>query len=194
VSAAGLRGVVAGDGQHHGQHGGVLAGEEGAVQRLFEAADLASHAAAGQLGQGLGVTLPSGERAEHVPARDAVNVGDHRRQFQVPVPGQFFHPLLFGGAGLGEMAAVAGVGAQAPDRLGRDKAGADHAPLNDLGEPDRVGPVRLRPAWQRLDLRGVVQLAVEPAGFEQEEHRLPVVAGRFHPGLGDTPAAQPVAQ
>ena len=47
---------------------------------------------------------------------------------------------------------------------------------------------------QRLDLRGVVQLAVEPARFQQEEHRLPVVAGGLHPDLGHAPAAQPVRQ
>jgi len=53
-------------GQHHRQHGGVLAGEERAVQCLFQAADLAAHGAAGQLGQGLGVALPGHQRAEHV--------------------------------------------------------------------------------------------------------------------------------
>jgi hypothetical protein len=55
-------------------------------------------------------------------------------------------------------------------------------------------PVRLGPARQGLDLRGVVQLAVEPARFEQEERRLPVVASGLHPDLGDAPAAQPVAE
>ncbi len=67
-------GAVVVDGrQHHRQHGGVLAGEERAVQRLFQAADLAAHRAAGQLGQRLGVALPGGEGAGHVPAGDAVD-------------------------------------------------------------------------------------------------------------------------
>jgi hypothetical protein len=63
-----LGGVVVEGGQHHGQHGGVLGGEERAVQRLLQPVDLAAHGAAGQLGQGFGVALPGGDRAEHVPA------------------------------------------------------------------------------------------------------------------------------
>jgi hypothetical protein len=120
--------------------------------------------------------------------------GDHRGQLQVPVSGQLFHPLLFGGAGLGEVAPVAGVGAQAADRLRRHEARGDHPPLGDLGQPDRVGPVGFGPARQRLDLPGVIQLALQPLGFEQEEHRFPVVAGGLHPGLGHLPAGQPRGQ
>ena len=81
----------------------------------------------------------------------------------MPIFQQFLDPLLLGGAGLGEVTAVPGVGAQPADRLGRDEAGGDHAPLHDFGEPDRVGPIGLGPAGQRLDLRGVIELAVEPA-------------------------------
>jgi hypothetical protein len=70
-----------------------------------------------------------------------VNVGDHGRQLQVPVLQQLLDPLFLGGAGLGEVAAVAGVGAEPADRLGRHETGRDHPPLGDLGEPDGVGPV-----------------------------------------------------
>ncbi len=73
-----LGGVVVDGGEHHSQHGGVLIGEERAVQRLLQPFDLAAHGAAGQLGQRLGVALPGDQRAGHVPARDAVDVGDHR--------------------------------------------------------------------------------------------------------------------
>jgi hypothetical protein len=73
-----LGAVIVDDRQHHRQHGGVLAGEERAVQRFFQAGDLATHAAPGQLGQGLGVALPGGEGVGHVPARHAVDVRDHR--------------------------------------------------------------------------------------------------------------------
>ena len=72
---AGLGGVVVDGDQHHRQHGGVLIGEEGAFQRLFQAADLAAHRAAGQLGQGPGVALAGGEPVEHVPAGRPVDVG-----------------------------------------------------------------------------------------------------------------------
>ena len=44
-----LGGVVVDDLQHHRQHGGVLVGEERAVQCFFQATDLAAHGAAGQL-------------------------------------------------------------------------------------------------------------------------------------------------
>src|ERR1022692_3304979 len=67
--------------------------------------------------------------------------GDHGRQFQVAGLQQFPRPLLLAGAGLGEVTAVAGAGAEPADRLGRHEAGGDHAPLGDPGEPDRVGPV-----------------------------------------------------
>src|SRR5258707_9893561 len=105
-----LGGVVVDGGEHHGQHGGVLAGEERAVQRLFKPFDLGAHGAAGQLGQHRGVTLPGGDSVQHVPAGDAVDVGDDAGQFQVPVFQELLDPLLFGGAGLGGVAAVGGVG------------------------------------------------------------------------------------
>ena len=187
-------GVAVDGGQHHGKDGGVLGGEQRAARRLLQAADLAAHAAAGQLRQGFGVALPGGERLQHGPTGDAVDVGDHAGQFQVPVLEQLFHPLLFGGAGLGEVAAIAGMGAQPADRFGRYEAGGDRAALGDLGEPDRVGPVGLGPARQRLDLPGVVELAVEPAGFQQEEDRFPVLSRGLHAGSGNRPAVQPVGQ
>ena len=171
------------DRQHHRQHGGVLSGEERALQRLFQPADLTAHLPAGHGRERVRVALPGGERVQHVPARDTVDVGDHRRELQVPVFEQFLHPLLLGGASLGEVPAVPGVGPQPADRLRRHEAGGDHSPLGDLGEPDGVGPVRFGQAGQCPDLRGVIQVAVEPAGFEQEEHRLPVVDVASIPAL-----------
>ena len=112
----------------------------------------------------------------------------------MPVFEQLFHPLLLGGAGLGEVPAVPGMGAEPADRLRRHEAGGDRAPLGDLSQPDRAGPAGLRQARQRLDLPGVIQLTLQPLGFEQEEHRFPVVASGLHPGLGHAPAAQPVPQ
>jgi hypothetical protein len=57
--------------------------------------------------------------------------GDHRRQLEVGVFEQLFDPLLFGGAGLGEVAAVAGVGAQRADRRRGHEAGGQAAALGD---------------------------------------------------------------
>ena len=56
---ADLGGVVVDGGEHHRQDGGVLVGEEGAVQGLFQLADLAAHDAAGQLGQTCGLRSPA---------------------------------------------------------------------------------------------------------------------------------------
>ena len=81
-----LGSVVVDDRQHHCQHGGVLAGEERAVRCLFQPADLAAHLPAGQGRERVRVALPGGQRVEHVPAGDAVDVGDHRRELQVPFP------------------------------------------------------------------------------------------------------------
>jgi len=73
-----LRGVVVDEAEHHCQDRGVLFGQERAVQGFFQPGDLASHAAAGQLGQHLGVTFPGDDRLQHGPARDPVDVRDHR--------------------------------------------------------------------------------------------------------------------
>ena len=72
-------GVVVDGGQHHRQDGGVLLGYEGAIEGLFQPGDLAAHGASGQLGQRRRVTLPGGDRLEHRPAGDQVDVRDHRR-------------------------------------------------------------------------------------------------------------------
>jgi len=73
-----LRGVAVDEGQHHRQDGGVLDGEEGAVERFLQAGDLAPHPAQGQLSQDPGVALPGGDGLQHGPAGLAVDVSQHR--------------------------------------------------------------------------------------------------------------------
>jgi hypothetical protein len=51
---------------------------------------------------------------------------------------QLLHPLLLGGAGLGQVPPVAGVGAQPADLLGGHEAAWQRAPLGDLRQPDGV--------------------------------------------------------
>jgi hypothetical protein len=75
---ADLRGQVVDVREHHGQREGVLCGEEGAVQGLFQLPDLAAHPGAGHLREHLRVAFPADDRGQHVPAGDAVDVGDHR--------------------------------------------------------------------------------------------------------------------
>jgi hypothetical protein len=68
-------------GEHGLEQGGVLWGEEfRAVQGLLQVADLAAGAAAGELGQHLGVAFPGDQVVHDVPAGDAVQVGDHAGQ------------------------------------------------------------------------------------------------------------------
>jgi len=63
-------------GQHLGQQRGVLGGEElRALQRLLQLGDLAAGAAAGELGQHLGVTLAGDQEVHDVPAGHPVQVG-----------------------------------------------------------------------------------------------------------------------
>jgi len=123
-----------------------------------------------------------------------VDAGDHARQLQVRVFEQLLAAGLPGRAGLDQVPAVAGMGAQPPDVFGGHEAARQGAPPGDLRQPDRVQLVRLGPPGQRLDLRGVIQHALEALPLQQEVHRLPVIAGCLHPGLGHLPAAQPVRQ
>jgi hypothetical protein len=114
-----------------------------------------AHAAPGQLRQHLGVALPGDQSGEHVPAGDAEDVGDDRGQLDARVFKQLFGPLLFGGPGGHQVSAVAGQIPQPADRRWRHEAGAQHLPLGDLAQPDRIELVGLRPAGQVLDVLGV---------------------------------------
>jgi hypothetical protein len=93
---------------------------------------------------------------------------------------QLLGPLLFGGPRGHQVSAVPGQVTQPPDRRWRDKAGAQHLPLGDLTQPDRIEFVGLGPPGQVLDVFGVDQPGLEPGRFQQVEHRLPVVRGGLH--------------
>ena len=73
-----LGSVMAGVPEHHLQDEGVLGGEERAVQCLLPPGDLAAHHPAGHLREHFRVPLADGDRAEHGPAGDPVDVADHR--------------------------------------------------------------------------------------------------------------------
>ena len=63
-------------GQHLGQQGAVLGGEElRALHGLFQLADLAAGRGAGQLGQHLGVAFPGDQVVHDVPAGHPVQIG-----------------------------------------------------------------------------------------------------------------------
>ena len=170
----------------------MVGGEERAVQGLPQLGDLPPHPGPRHLREDFGVALSGDDGAEHVPAGHAVDVADHRRQLQVRVLQQLLAARFLGGAGLDQPPAVAGVGAEPADVLRRHEAARQRALLGDPGQPCGVQPVGLRPPGQRLDLRRLVEQAVQALPLQQEVHRLPVVAGGLHPGPLHLPAAQPV--
>ncbi len=71
---------------------------------------------------------------------------------------------------------------------------AAHAPLGDLGQPDRVGLVGLGPPRHVLHIAGVDQPARKAFGFQQPVDPLPIVRGRLHHHPGHPQAVQPVGQ
>src|SRR5205823_748316 len=67
----------------------------------------------------------------------AEDVADYRGQLDLGF-GQFLGALLFPGPFLGQGAPVAGQVPQLALRAGRDERGPEHAPLGELGQPDRI--------------------------------------------------------
>ena len=73
----------------------MLGGEERAVQGLPQLGDLPPHPGPRHLREDFGVALAGDDGAQHVPAGDAVDVADHRRQLQVRVLQQLLAPRSF---------------------------------------------------------------------------------------------------
>jgi hypothetical protein len=134
-----------------------------------------------QLGQDLRIALPGGQRVEHLPPGDPEQLAGHRRQLDLGVFEQLLHPLLLRAAFDDQIGPIAGDIPQPTDLWWRYEAGADHAPLSDLAQPDRIQPVSLGPTGQVLDVAGVDQPRLEPGRLQQVEHRLPVVTEVFSP-------------
>jgi len=149
-------------------------------QGLLELAELGAHARAGQLGEHLGVTLPTDHCLEHLPARHPEDVACHTRQLDLGVLQELLHPLLLPGPLADQGAPVPGQVTQPADRGWRHEAWPAHAPLDHLGQPHRIELVGLGAAGDVLDVAGVEQPAGESFGFQQVERRLPVVAGGLH--------------
>lgn len=103
-----------------------------------------------------------------------------------------FSARFLSAVGVHQVDPVAGQVTKPADLRRRHEAGADHLPLGDLAQPDRVELVALRPSGQVLDVPRVHQPGLEPGGLEQVEHRLPVVRGRLHHHPGDPKLAEAV--
>jgi hypothetical protein len=162
-------------------------------QRLLQDADLAAHRPAGQPGQRMRVSLPGDERFEHVPAGGAEDVADHARQLDLGVFQQLLGPLLLPGALLDQGAPVPAQIPQLPLPRRRHERRAQHPPLGQLAQPDRIQPIRFRPARHVLNIPGVDHPAFDRV-FEQVKRRLPVRRGGLHHAQTHPLADQPVPQ
>jgi hypothetical protein len=138
------------------------------------------------------VPFAGDQRGQHGPPGDPEDVAGHHRQLDLRVLEQLLDPVLLRRAGGHQIDPVAGQVPQPADLGWRHEAGAEHLPLDDLGQPDRIQLVGLRPAGQVLDVAGVDQPRVQPVRLEQIERRLPVVAGGLHHHSGHTQLDQPV--
>jgi hypothetical protein len=92
--------------EHHLQDRRVVIGEEPA-QRLFEPVGLLPREPLAS-GQRARIALPGDQGVHDRPTGDAVQVRQHRRDLDLGVLEQLFHPLLLAGAVLFQGAAVAG--------------------------------------------------------------------------------------
>ena len=103
-------------------------------------------------------------------------------------------PLLLRGPRLGQPPAVAGMGPQPADVFRRHERPGHRPSLGHLRQPHRVQLAGLRPPGLRFNLGRLVEHAVKALLLQQEEHRLPVITGAFHPGPFHAPGPQPVRQ
>ena len=103
-------------------------------------------------------------------------------------------PLLVAGAVAGQVGAEPGVVPQPADLGGWDERGPHHAPLVQLGQPDRIQLVGLGTAWQVLDVVGVDQPHDQSPRLQQVDERAPVVGGGLDHDPLDALAGQLLGQ
>jgi hypothetical protein len=178
--------------QHHPQQVAVV-GAEVPGDRLLQDAQLGAHPALRQLREHLRVALPGDQRLQHLATRHPEHVADHCRQFDLGVFQQLLHTLLLPSPLMDKGAPVAGEVPQLWLPRRRHQPWPQHAPLGQLGQPDGVLLVRLRPARHVLDLAGVHQPA-RTRLLQQIERRLPVGGRRLHHHPGHPQAVKPVRQ
>ena len=178
--------------QHPGQFGVVVV--EAAVERLDQRRSLGLHPAPGQVGQAPRVTLAGDQRLDHVPRRQRVQRGRHRRHLDQRVFEQLLQPLPVPGAFPGQIDPQPGVVAQLPDRRRRHERGPQQPFLGELGQPHRVELVGLGPAGHVLHVAGVDQLHVQPGRLQQVVPDPPVVRGGLHGDLLDPQLDQLIGQ
>ena len=167
--------------QHPGQFAVVVV--EPAGQRLDQFAVPGLQPAPGQPGQPARVTLPADQRLDHVPDRGQVHPRRDARHLDQRVLQQLLQPLVVPGPFPGQVHPQPGVVPQPTDLRRRHERGPQHPPLGQLGQPDGVQLVGLRPARDVLHVPGVDQLHVQTGRLQQVEPDPPVVRRGLHGDL-----------
>ena len=116
---------------------------EAALERLAQPRQLLAQAAAGELGEQLGVSGARHQRVEHRPPGGAEDVGGDAVELDVGVLKRLVQPLGLPVA-LGDLGlAIAGELAQLADRLGRHEVGLQKPRLGELAKPRGIRHVGL---------------------------------------------------
>ena len=119
---------------------------------------------------------------DHLLSRLAMNVGDHRGQFNVGVLEKLLEAVELGGLLLNQFLPVTGQIPKFTDGFGGDKTASDEAMAQQLGNPFTVLYVGF-PARDILDISSIGQNHFH-ALFQNVEDRLPVDSGTFQSNMG----------
>ena len=106
----------------------------------------------------------------------------------------FFEPLGIACSFANEVGSKPGVIAQPPDLCGRNERGAEHSSLIELGKPDRVVLVGLRPTRNLFDITRVDKPHRQSASLEQVHEWTPVVGGRLNDDAFDSLADEAIGK
>ena len=115
---------------------------------------------------------------------DPGHVADHAVQLQIHLDQGFLNVLDVSAGVLDQPGAVAPVGAQDADLVGRAEGGGQEAVAVELLQPLAILDVGFA-AGQVLDVAGVDQADLEAVGLQDLADRDPVDAGRLHRHRGD---------
>jgi hypothetical protein len=162
-----------------------------AVQGGHELGAGGFEAAAGEVGQAVGIGLAGDQGLEDGATTHAEEVAEQAGQLEVGVLQRLPDPQGVLRDLPHELLAGAGEIAQLLDGGGRDEAAADEPVGETIGDPGRIGHITLPPrdVAERL---GVGEDQLECA-FEDVPDRSPVHSGRFHRDMGTAVSGKPVA-
>jgi hypothetical protein len=180
-------------GQELGDQQPVVVGAEPAGQRRPQRRELAPEPALGQRRQHLRVVGAADQGFQHGPAGGPDDVGGHAGQLGSRRPPRTLSSRCTSRQRSWIWVLRYRVSSRS-SRIGRGdlEAGPDQPVLDQLGNPGRVGHIRL--AARHVPQVGRVQQPALDLILQQLPDRLPVAAGRLHPHPGHPEAGQPLGQ